>query len=831
MNGELHEGEGQAARPASRSRRSVLVRSPSPCVTKAIHHIQELRREVERCQQSGRPQSQLAQDHLQNSKTLSDSDTKSESAELCTKGIGLSGRVKLSLHPDSGPSTLLRKMTDALGEVTRLMERLETNRQNAQEALEEERRTKRSLEEQVDSISRWKQQEHASVIRREHEAYMRDISELRRHLRVKQRKRDQVKEKLLHTEVLNQHLHEHISFVRKQRALIKEKLELENDRVSQITARLSEVDAGCAKAQNDLRFAEKQFEALKLEADKERTSMQEQLEAIQREAAHRLDELTQLKAQREVQKAKLKESEELVAVKEARCAAISQSLPQLEELETASNDRVYEIQVEMEGEVRKTREENELLAKLEDEFLETKVKGEAEVSQMEEALHSKRNTLASLRDRSEEYERKVEDFDGKISESKNAVAQMLQEKKRMLQRIREEEDERHGNGDGQSDTAAQHSAAKARLQEQQRLSFLQEQRAAKAIEELKRDQVAEMRSLAELKTQCTAITGELRQEQKKSALARRELQRRYEEASSATKDQQVRNEELRKICSEKHQTIRSLMEELKEIQRGHADASDRLEREKKLTDDNLHAVKESHTAFVRRYECAVSRISGLTKKSTEYRGGSDELQKLASTLQEDVDELQGILDVEKFSNHSAAHLMEILQSDINNCQRRARQSSETHKHLVAVRQQTMEELKEGLEDALRENAALAQEYTRLQEATALAREEALCVLDKRNQTQGTFNYYTRLSSLQKTMHKALVKYFEQRDLHNQAELEQCQALSQDNDQRMKHVQEEMSEAIDHLSGFIRSLTDDSTTAADDDDDDAATNKRAGPDHV
>lgn len=47
-----------------------------------------------------------------------------------------------------------------------LIERLEADRQDAEEALHNEKRRKRFLENKIDSISLWKQQEHAFIVQR-----------------------------------------------------------------------------------------------------------------------------------------------------------------------------------------------------------------------------------------------------------------------------------------------------------------------------------------------------------------------------------------------------------------------------------------------------------------------------------------------------------------------------------------------------------------------------------------------------------------------------------------------------------------------------------------
>lgn len=47
-----------------------------------------------------------------------------------------------------------------------LIERLEADRQDAEEALHKEKRRKRFLENKIDSISLWKQQEHAFIVQK-----------------------------------------------------------------------------------------------------------------------------------------------------------------------------------------------------------------------------------------------------------------------------------------------------------------------------------------------------------------------------------------------------------------------------------------------------------------------------------------------------------------------------------------------------------------------------------------------------------------------------------------------------------------------------------------
>lgn len=161
-----------------------------------------------------------------------------------------------------------------------LIERLEADRQYAEEALHKEKRRKRFLENKVDRISLWKQQEHAFVVQKgqwlrgvlssphknivillffktmnklshsflaiaffflEHEACIRDITELKWQLKLEREKLDQAQEKLSHTEVCNQSLHEDINFAKKQIPIVRENLALQRGIISQINNTQAEV--------------------------------------------------------------------------------------------------------------------------------------------------------------------------------------------------------------------------------------------------------------------------------------------------------------------------------------------------------------------------------------------------------------------------------------------------------------------------------------------------------------------------------------------------------------------------------------------------------------
>ncbi|CAL8344968.1 unnamed protein product [Merluccius merluccius] len=381
---------------SGRHRSCALVNTPSPCVNKAIYHIQELKRKVEICE----------------------------------------------------PWSPLRKeTTDVLVEVVYLLERLEADRQDAEDCLLKEKRRSKVLGKRLGSVSLWKQQEHAALVQKEHEACTRDISELKRTLRLRRELVERLQEKLVGLEVVNKRLHEDISSVQKQGPLVREKIDLETQLAEELTA-----------AQNQ------------------------------------------------------------------------------------------------------------------------KLEGDAEVTRLEGALQSKRNDLAALSEENLGLQLEADDLKRKTSESEKAVRQMLKDKKQMLQRIGEKEEQRDAAEGEAAQAAARHAATKARLEEQERITAGEEQNA---------------------RSQCAMITEELQREQWSSELANQKLHQEHEEAASATRELETHVEELRRLDHERSQKITILRERLRDTQRKHQDTSAKLEKEKNLKVDQLNAMKEDLKAALR----------------------------------------------------------------------------------------------------------------------------------------------------------------------------------------------------------------------------------------
>ncbi|XP_034411217.1 coiled-coil domain-containing protein 178 [Cyclopterus lumpus] len=797
---------------SGRRRTCALLNSPSPCVNNATHHIQELKMAVENwCQQSGKYPPQINQDKHQYSNTLRfqsrDSDTESAtSAELFVEGVAISA-------PESCPlSPLLKKINDVLGEVVCLIEWLEADRQYAEEALHKEKRRKRFLENQGDSLSLWKQQERSILVQKEHEACIKEITELKWQLKLDREKLDQAQEKLSYTEAWNWSLHEDIDFAKKQIPIVKANLDLQRGIINQINAAQAETDGVYSNTQTDFLLLDKEKKKMELDSNNEKISMDSVLSVTQNQLESKLGELNQLRMLEEAMWSEIQDAEKTIALTRGKCAVTTRHVPELTELEKTENEWILQSKLQIEDEVRRNTISNERLIALQENIEKTRLHGEAEVSCIEQQLLSTRNAFAALAKEKMEYEQKVEDYKMNISESENSVKQMHEERKHMLQKIIDNAEQWEKAKEEVTQVVTQHSAAQTKLEEQQQLTFMEEQRVRMEIETLRKHLTGQMSALELLKGQCGNINEELYRQQRSSEMSNKKLEKEFEEASIATKELETNVLKIKKLT-----------EHFEKIQHDHGMKLVQFEEEKKLQRDHLEAAQDSHAAAVERYENTRGRIGDLTTKSGDYRDASDKMEEMVECMPEAIAELESVFDAMEFQNKSAALVMSTLQSDINNCQQRAQRSMQTHTAHVAARKKEMEDTKVALTIALKENEWLASEYESLQKILMEAKQEAVCALSEKNHAHESFHDYTQLSLLQKRMHKALVKYFKRRSLYSRAELDRCQALSQETDRKIQTAQEGLSAEIQLISAFLHPLTDDSTST-----DDAGANQHAGP---
>ncbi|XP_029447063.1 coiled-coil domain-containing protein 178-like [Rhinatrema bivittatum] len=153
-------GKDSVLKYPTKRRSCALVNIPSPCVNKAIHHIEQLKVKMKKWFQ----QHKYA---AEKTKVVRFADISRESQDevdlLVPTSLEITG-VEV-IKPEAGDAGAMKQDTEeVVTEVIELIWRLEADRQAAEEALKLQRLIKKSLVTKIDSLSLWRLQQLPAAV-------------------------------------------------------------------------------------------------------------------------------------------------------------------------------------------------------------------------------------------------------------------------------------------------------------------------------------------------------------------------------------------------------------------------------------------------------------------------------------------------------------------------------------------------------------------------------------------------------------------------------------------------------------------------------------------
>ncbi|KAK2855365.1 hypothetical protein Q7C36_007234 [Tachysurus vachellii] len=772
------------------------------CVGKAMWNIQELMDKLEHWSQHAAIEQNEGQ-NKNNSTSRFDSTCLKTHTELCVEGAGLCFENETSCPFWKGTGGVLL-------EVVSLIKRLESDRQEAKEALQEERHKAQRLRRKQDTLSLWKQQQFPVAVQLEYEASTRDIAELRWHLKVKNDQMQQVRNFLKQAETQNHHLLQNIDFVKKQGPLVKDKLLLEDENTKQIASARTEAHEVLTELSQELRNSQQELENDELQMNKERAAITQALKTIRTELQERITELQQLKSSWDVSCARIRETEEKVAFTEKQVDAKLQQIVMLERQENELSSAVMELKAQLQSQERKLADKQADFTNLLKQLQATRHEGEANVCESEEIFSRKRQELQRLRDKNKEHDMESEDYNKKICQSKQALQQLQKNQKRILEKISQNEIQTDQAKGELSLQAARYTNTKARLENLEQQTLEQEQSMRKDTEVLKMRLMGEMKLVAAIKGNIASLLTEYNMTEADCEREKEQVEKELEEAWSSLVKLESEMVTLREIHTAICKKIQDLKRTLSDVLTAHKALSDELDQRKRACLDRLHSATEAHKTVLVRREQVSRRTEELEQKCEEYRKESVAMEDTVRAMPQVLEELQNESDTMEYKHNLISTAMTSLRNETVACRNRTAFSKASHSSLLSQRQAVTQDLKANLRKALKENAALAQEYGELQKAVMVAKREAALTLSEKNRAEVSFHNNTQLSLLQRRMHKAMLKYFKHRSVYSQAELAGFQALSNQNKQKMKALQEDLSGAIQRVSGFLTDASRDAT---------------------
>ncbi|XP_056593712.1 coiled-coil domain-containing protein 178 isoform X2 [Triplophysa dalaica] len=737
----------------------------------------------------------------------SDGRDEDVTAEVCIEGLGLCAEGSELLTPR------WKKTVDVLSEVTCLIERLELDRRDAEKALLEEKEKAKKLLKKQDGLAHWKQHEFPIAMQKERDACCPDIAELTWQLKIRRDQQPQVRDRLTRAEVLNRRLNEDIDFMREHGPLVEERLQMEEEIMKHIRTTESQTSETLTDVSQELEDFQLEFKEEQIRADTEKHKTNKHIQTLKNHLSDKLSELHQLQSQCEIFHRSIKKSQEKVRLRDSQITAVLQEIRQFERQRADRNDAVMTLKEKIEDEEEIFTKRKQQLLQLQTQIQTTKGEGDEKVSEWNALLGQKRRDLLALRAEKEDRTLEIEDYKKKICQSEHAAKQLQKDRKRLMLKINMNEEQRKQAEDQLERVSDDHACTKTEQDHLERLTYLDELGNRKQTEVMKIQIAYEMKTFHILKGDIVTVAAELSREQTQCEREKIELHKKFEDASSTTAQLEAKMEKLRQNYTEKSQTIESLKAKLCDVHVAHEHLSDEFEKKKGEHQTRLKSVKESFHVVFLRSEKMSNRIKELRVKSEGLRKASDTMEKTASAVPDIIEELKSLLETAAFKHGTATVVMGNLHKDVTSCEERKCRRVQVHSVLFTQRRAVMKDIEAHLQKALQDNLVLAQEYTTLQKALMIARQEAVCVFDKRNAADASIQDHEQLSLLQKRMHKAMLKYFKRRSVYRQAELARFQALSNQNNQKMKALQEELSNAIHRLSSFPLAPTDDATRPA------------------
>uniref|UniRef100_F1MFC7 Coiled-coil domain containing 178 n=2 Tax=Bos TaxID=9903 RepID=F1MFC7_BOVIN len=735
-----------------------LVNIPAPCVNKMIAHIEDVESKI--------------QEHLKRFETSLEEWSRTSFTEDLKKDLSVVTLVKEpkpeELRDEKCPE-LKQKMETLLSEAIHLIKSLETDRAEAEEALQRQKSRKKRITTQIDSWSIWKLQEIPLAVQNEHEAYLRDIIELRWHFEDKTRQRkhlEEQKEKLAET---NSKLKADIDYMIKQHPLLLAKRDHELISLREYYQKKFEVMEIYKQVHGELLEAIDNLEKAKLRVKQNRIEMERDI---------RDDEISMAAYKKEIDK--------LSNLFNFYCTSIQDININIEENEEA----VTEV-------LRETKSSKNELTALE--------KTLDDLKRLYDQLHWKRKiyeseyleVLNNFYAMKSTWDTELSNIAKDFSDISIACSQLVEENKRLSTDIDTVLGYINDSIRKKSELESEiQSLLKMRSRNEEFLKQLyNEAYNIGAIYHLTRFKTEELeQKVAEVRRKFKGREDFLKKLTRGEVANGMMIQKKLfslQEEQTLEKQDLMRKKAIYSLAlAEMEKPLLKLEEEAEKIKTCHQEHAD---------DKRSQIFKEIETTKSKTivYHSKIIQLNkNLEQKEKEkiaFDHTLDYLNDQFITLREKKEHAQAVFD----------HLV----NEKKACEERLYEEEQRYRTLFNMRQKTLASIKKIQDDSLEENLRLAQEYQRLQNIFLTVKDNYFSRFERQLSFDGSIRDKKQFCQLQRRIHKLWQKHFELVVFYSRMRLAKFQTDSQESIQKILVVQEESSNLMQHILDFFQTLTD------------------------
>ncbi|CAL1526941.1 unnamed protein product [Lymnaea stagnalis] len=824
----------QLARPRS----CELTNIWTPCLRKAVSHIELLQNAIQQSFESLN-EKQLLQKNLQqtseyaggkrqlkfpgavdekamisnedqfsyrqsSTRMLSSRGLSSVKNDLSVFGVGAYVEEGLGSEKNDIPYLGAQEVID---EVIILLARLENDWHETQEAYLKEVARTEMLRAKIDELRLRRLKELPALVQREHETCIMDLSELQWHLAYTTHNEEKAQQRYKTAEKINSHLKEDIAFVKQHVPLVQEKLILEVEAMDKI--RKAQGDTDQELVMTNQRLAKTQMKSTEAitKAETERGYIKKELDRVREDLASISEELNEAKMTFNAYIHQVNDvSQQLIDnEQEMKVLQVKNENAKVAEEMQATKVRNLQSKLTQAGfEYRRLENEND---QLEQELNTTKNRNNHRLQDLENqvtALEVKHKTIFH---KNQEITMDIEDCEEKIARCNQ---QKISDEKNVARINREMEktgDMLHKTMESYKGIAALNHHLHGQRAVELDKTFQVEQKLKITVETLRKHVKDEMHTRTVLNARISSDGNEIEKTKVESAKKNEKIQSIADEVERAVSAVLEKVEKLRSAKAERQQLKNNLTTKLKDTETMHKESQEKLTKTIEKLEPQHHTVKNELKNLNDQLHEMERSTQMMKSKIEEMDAAQQMMERSVKTSEETIAVLTSEREELNLQITSGRKLNADLLKQYNDMQERSKESENKHKALMKDREAVLKKYEADKTRYKEINKDLASRYRQLQNYYLLTKEQMLKSYEERIQLEAAITDVKQLSSIQSKLQGALAEYFKLSGLYNEAELCKLEKESSHNADRVSELQVSMEQALEQISQFLSSQMD------------------------
>ncbi|BFZ16961.1 hypothetical protein BsWGS_19999 [Bradybaena similaris] len=820
---------------------SELSQCKTPSVRRAVSHLELIQNAIEDCFLKMSVESQSGQ-ASQNSLATGRKHFKIETS---LEKVGSDDHSSHSPHAVSTPRnsslttitrpsrtspTMARELSDAedgvhvvadlgalevIAEVILLISELETDRRETQEMYLKEMRRAEWLRRQIDELRLRHLRELPSLVQREHEACIMDLTELQWHVTYSRRLQGKAQARFSVSHRSNTQLRERIDFVKQHVPLVQEKLVLEVDAMDNIRKAQGHRQCntscrrGIKQADQELVVAQQKQAKVHMrsqetanKASTERGHIRRELdrgrddvktirdhlnEAVMTHKAyvHQINDIYKKMAEND------REMEVITVKNENAKTSEAMQATKVRNLQVKATEAEFDFRC-LDNEIQKQEQEREVKK---EQYVQVEVQLEQKKKAAEKQLQmaSRENLAQSLE--VQELEDKAAKLEHqKAADAKN-VARMNQEIERTTILLQQTDDQH-------SQILNTNDHLQNQLQLQKDKAFRMEEKLKKSAEGLRRQTQEEIHTKKVLQARIGADQSELDKVKLETASKKDKAQSITAELEKAVSSVLEKVNKLQAIRLEKQQLTQDLTSQIQETEQRHIESFQMFSQTLTQVEPQHHSVQTDLNSVNKQLQTMEADISTMRNKIEEMDSAQIMMERFVTKAQNEIQILTSELQELELQLEAERKIGDDLRKQLHETLERLQGQESQHKRLHSDRQEVLHKHERDKTLLMENNQQLAARYRQLQKDYLLRKERMLKSYDERVKCEASITDMKQLKSLQLKLHGALVEFFKVSSLYGRTALSKLEQESWQNAGRVSQLHVNMQRALEDISQFL-----------------------------